>query len=413
MSKKLTAAKAAVLAGAVVASTLSVTAAHAADATFTKVAPNAPVKNGVAQLVTITGTGLTSAVKRVEFSTGSADPCVGTDLVVVSATKATVKLPTTGCTAGAQTVRAWSALEAGTKLAEVVTKLTLVDPVGTADAVVSPASGVAGTAITVTGLVGLPATGFTAWLGGKPVTGLKRVSATSFTGKAGAGVKPSRASLVVKTGAIESAAKANAFTFLPVIKVTPSVWVKGATAPVLKIENFAVVSSASVVKVTVCGVTATKSATKASTATVLYYDAPSWDAIGKPDGTACVVKVSADVLGNNVLVPAVDAVEAVEAVEGSPFVAGHPAVEHQDAVPGTPEVPAVVDPDTGEIITPAVPATEGTPEVLAQDAVADQPAVEAVEGVEGSPAVPEHTTGTEEDMTSVVTATSVFVYAAY
>jgi hypothetical protein len=325
MSRKTTTIKALVAAGAVAGAAFGLAPAHAADTTAMTITKVGPVKAalGVESPITITGKAFDTTIDSVQF--GSDAACASTKLVVVSSTTLQVTAPTDAkCAAGVQSVKllhgtdALNAAFAGTEK----TSITFIKPVDTTGTLVSsPATGVAGTEITITGLADVPTDKpITATLGGKALTGVKAAGATSIKGKVPAGLAPGVQKLVVSNG-VSSKSADSGFTNLLTVKVTGNVYLASETAAhVLKVDGLGFKpSDASKVTATVCGVDATvasaasgtgKTAVKAPTNSTLYVTAPDFKAAsaGKSDGSVggtdgadggvCVVRVTVDTKGD-------------------------------------------------------------------------------------------------------------------
>lgn len=284
MLTKTTAASA--VAVAVVATSLFAGTASAAGVTATKAAPGKAAL-GVATPVAIAGTGFSNAVAKVQF--GADADCVSSGPVITSATLLWVTSPThADCVAGAQTVKLLKSddtvLATLTPTANGSNTVTFVAPAGVSSAAVDKSSGVAGTKVTFTGLTGLVASGLSATLGGKPVGAVKFLSATSFSGVVPAGLAPGDAPLQVRNAGVLSAEKTGLFTSKLAVKVTPNLFTAGATAPYVKVEGvgFKPVGTAKQY-VSFCGVqapvlTAAVAGTqvKAPTDTALWVQAPTF-----------------------------------------------------------------------------------------------------------------------------------------
>lgn len=323
MSRKTTTLKAVVVAAAVAGAAFGIAPAQAADSTgmtITKVGPG-KIAVGVATPVSVAGKGFNSTITKIQFTSAAA--CASTNVVVASATLLYVTSPTdASCVAGL--VTSLTLFAGADKLnaswtGTDKTSITWVTPVDVSGTLVSaPSTGIAGTEITITGLASVPTDkAVTATLGGKALQGVKALSASSIKGKVPAGLAPGVADLVVTANGVSSAAKASGFTSALTAKVSPNIFVKGATAPVLKVEGLGFKpNAASLVSATVCGVTAAiasapggtgASAVKAATNTALYLTAPTFAAasagssggrVDSTNGGVCVVEVLVDTDGD-------------------------------------------------------------------------------------------------------------------
>ncbi len=322
MSRKTQAAKAAVVAGAVAATTLFLGGtASAVPAAITKVGP-ALAGTDVALPMLVNGTGFSSSVKSVLWQSVSGGAgCASSAVVVVSPTVLYAVKPVEGCAAGLQKVSLHDdatpsgSTRIGAVFAGVASKtVTFVTPAGVSSAEATPSTGVAGTPVTFTGLSGLTSRGLSATLGGKAVGSVKYVSATSFTGLAPAGINNGPAALQVTSGGVTSSVKDAAFTFKPSIAVSPAFAPKDAPGQLLVTGLGLKPAAPATVVVTVCGVVAPQVAVSTSrpwTDTKLWVTAPSAAAIQTAqtallaegasafgtDGGACAVKVTTDVNG--------------------------------------------------------------------------------------------------------------------
>jgi len=308
---RITKAKAVVLAGTVAATALVAGQASAANSTthaLTGASPAVVATTGGSN-ITLTGRGFT-ANSTVAFSGGT---CTGGGTVVPFGSSSTqlVVTPPTSCTNGDKPSITVTFVDNSNQLSTPLTnKVTFVTPVAGTASFGSTTTGPAGTAFTVTGLTSVPLTGASATLGGVPVANFKALSTSSISGKVPAGLAPGAHDLVITSNRVPSAGFSG-FTVLSSIRVSPSVWVKGTTAPQVRIEGngFKPLASGNATPtVKFCGVpaaTVETTGTKAYTDKVIYATPPTFSsaAAGTPsalggvhatDGGVCAVTVEID-----------------------------------------------------------------------------------------------------------------------
>ncbi len=318
MSRKNT-AKALVLAGALTGSVVGLGGpAHAVDPVITSAGP-AKVSTTADATITIKGTDFTPNAKSVVFypKTASATyTCQGTP-IVVSSTLMYVTKPASGCADGVQKVELHNVASPSADTSRIgqafnptLVSSTTTFATPTTVSGISPTTGSSfgGTTVTVTLASTTSSSPITATLGGRPLSSIKVLSATTFSGVTPAGTAPGAADLVVTTNGVPTAAFAG-FSYKQALKVTP------AAAPVANPAEIVLTgvglkpSSPATVDVTVCGASATKitnNTLKAYTDTKLYVTAPTAAAINsarsisdfQTTGGACDVKVSVDLDGS-------------------------------------------------------------------------------------------------------------------
>lgn len=329
MSRKTNTIKALVVAGALTGSVVGVGgSAQAAAMTLTKVGP-AKVALKVEAPLTLTGTNFDSTIASVQF--GADADCASSKVVVINSTTAYVTAPThADCVAGFQDVKLLKS-DASALASLTATPTTgantvkFVQPVDTSATALfgTNDSGIGGSPFTLTGLASVPAGTLTATLGGQATTlkldGTLTGGVGNYTGTVPVGLAPGAHKLVVTGDGVKSAESVDVFNVKSSIKVTPNVFVKGATAPKLVISGLGfkpagTASTAPVVKV--CGVTATATTGKTATDTAIYVDAPAFAAVtagatGVVDATTggvCMVTVSVDADGTGTGTTTVDSV---------------------------------------------------------------------------------------------------------